>query len=88
MRDINKDNIQVFPSLYDFLCANELKLTDNVKCDIAKHLSELDVQLRRYFPPKRMTQTTGFVIPFMPSLQSTYKYLNKRASSKLQQAVL
>ena len=47
---INKDNTQVFPSLYDFLCANELKLTDNVKCDIAKHLSELGAQLRRYFP--------------------------------------
>jgi hypothetical protein len=26
---INKDNTQVFPSLYDFLCANELKLMDN-----------------------------------------------------------
>ena len=24
------------------LCANELKLTGNVKCDIAKHLNELD----------------------------------------------
>ena len=35
---INKDNAQVLPSLYDFLCANELKL---VKCAIAKHLSEL-----------------------------------------------
>ena len=33
-----------------FLCANELKLTDNVKCDIAKHLSELGAQCRRYFP--------------------------------------
>ena len=33
-----------------YLCANELKLTDNVKCDIAKHLSELGYQLRRYFP--------------------------------------
>ena len=32
-------------------------------------------------------QTTVFVIPFMPCLQSTW-YLNKRASSKLQQAVL
>jgi hypothetical protein len=47
---INKDNTQVFPSLDDFLCANELKLTDNVKCDIVKHLSELGAQLRRYFP--------------------------------------
>jgi hypothetical protein len=47
---INKDNTQVFPSLYDLLCANELKLTDNVKYDIAKHRSELGVQLRRYFP--------------------------------------
>ena len=42
---INKDNTHVFPSLYDFLCANELKLMDNVKCDKAKHLCE---QLRRY----------------------------------------
>uniref|UniRef100_A0A4W5K441 Uncharacterized protein n=1 Tax=Hucho hucho TaxID=62062 RepID=A0A4W5K441_9TELE len=25
-------------------------LTDNVKCDIVKHLSELGEQLRRYFP--------------------------------------
>jgi hypothetical protein len=33
-----------------FLCANELKLTDNIKCEIAKHLSQLGVQLRRYFP--------------------------------------
>ena len=33
-----------------FLCANELKLTDNVKWNIAKHLSELGAQLRRYFP--------------------------------------
>jgi hypothetical protein len=42
---INKDNTQVFQLLYDFLCANELKLTDNVKCAIAKHRSELGVQL-------------------------------------------
>ena len=27
---INKDNTQVFPSLYDLLCENELNLTDNV----------------------------------------------------------
>jgi hypothetical protein len=48
---INKDNTQVFPSLYYFvLCVNELKLTDNVKCDIAKHLIALGAQLRRYFP--------------------------------------
>ena len=33
-----------------FWCANELKLTDNFKCDIAKHLIELGSQLRRYFP--------------------------------------
>jgi hypothetical protein len=33
-----------------FLCANELKLRDNIKCDTAKHLSELGAQLRRYFP--------------------------------------
>ena len=47
---INKDNTQVFPSLYDFLDATELNLKDNVKCDLAKHLSELGAQLRRYFP--------------------------------------
>ena len=46
---INRDNTQVFPSLYDLLCANELKLTDNVKCDIANHLNELGTQLREYF---------------------------------------
>ena len=46
---INKDNTQVFPSLYEFLCANELKLMDNVKSGIAKYLSELGAQLRRYF---------------------------------------
>jgi hypothetical protein len=32
------------------LCANKLKLTDHVICDIEKHLSELGPQLRRYFP--------------------------------------
>ena len=47
---IIKGDTQVFPSLHDFLCANELKLTDSVKCDIKKHLSELAAQLRRYFP--------------------------------------
>ena len=63
---INKDSTQVFPSLYDFLCANEIKLTDYVKCYIAKRLS----WVRNYAGtfPKRMTQTTGFV---MPCLQST-----------------
>ena len=45
---INKDN-RSFHHCMIFLCANELKLTDNVKCDIAKHLSELGTQLRRYF---------------------------------------
>ena len=45
---INKDNTQLFPSFYDFVCANELKLADNVKCDIAKHPSELGAQLRRF----------------------------------------
>ena len=47
---INKDNTQIFPSLYDFVCANEFKLTDNIKYDIAKHLSEMGAQLRRYLP--------------------------------------
>ena len=86
---INKDNTQVFPSIYDCLCANELKLTDNVKCDIEKHLSELGAQLQYQGTfQKRTTQITGFVIPFMPCFQSTYQCLNKKASSKLQQAVL
>ena len=44
---INKDNTQVFPSLHDILCVNELKLTDHVKCDIGKHLRELGAQLCR-----------------------------------------
>ena len=44
---INKDNTQVFTLFYVFLCANEIKLTDNVKCDIVKHLSELGAQLRK-----------------------------------------
>ena len=44
---INKDNTQVFPSMYDFLSANELKLMDNVNFDIVKHLGELGAQLRR-----------------------------------------
>ena len=44
------DNTQVFSQLCVFLCANELKLTDNVKCDIVKHLSDLGAQLRRCFP--------------------------------------
>jgi hypothetical protein len=44
-----------------FLCANELKLTDNVKCDIAKHRSELGVQLRRYLPE---TDETNNCIPY------------------------
>ena len=32
-----------------FFCV-QLKLTDNVKCDIAKHQSKLGAQLRRSFP--------------------------------------
>ena len=45
------------------VCGNELKLTDKVKCHIAKHRS----WVRNYAgtSPKR-TQATGFVIPFMP----------------------
>ena len=41
------------------LCANELKLTDNVKCDIANLLSELGAQLRRYFP--EMDDTNNWI---------------------------
>ena len=47
---INKDSTQVFPSLFAHKKSYELKLTDHVKCDIAKHLSGLGAQLRRYFP--------------------------------------
>lgn len=80
---INKDNTQVFSSLYVFLCANELKFTDNVKCDIAKHLSELGAQFCRYL--SEMDDTNNWIrYPF----QSTYRYLNQKASSKMQQAVL
>ena len=48
---INKDNTGL--SIYHcmiFLCANELKSMDNVKCDIAKQPSELGAHLRRYIP--------------------------------------
>ena len=38
--------------------------------------------------PEWVGCTTGLVIPFTPCLQSTYWYLNKRASLKLQQVVL
>ncbi len=41
---------EVFPTLHDFLCANELCLTDSMKHEITAHLSELAAQLRRYFP--------------------------------------
>uniref|UniRef100_A0A674C2Q6 DUF4371 domain-containing protein n=1 Tax=Salmo trutta TaxID=8032 RepID=A0A674C2Q6_SALTR len=40
---INKDNTQVFPSLYDLLCANELKLTDNsqdLSCNVTLPTAE------------------------------------------------
>ena len=32
------------------ICVQMNKLTDNVKCDVVKHLSELGAQLCRYFP--------------------------------------
>lgn len=47
---INKKNTEAFSSLHDFLLANKLSLTNGVKCDIMKHLSELATRLRRYFP--------------------------------------
>ena len=68
------------------LCANELKLTDNVKCDIVKHLSELGAQLCRYFP--EMHDTNNWIHYSFHALPPVLPYLNKRASSKLQQAVL
>ena len=50
MSALTKTTHRSFHNCMIFLCANKLKLTDNVKCDIAKHLSELGAQLRRYFP--------------------------------------
>ncbi|KAI7789743.1 putative zinc finger BED domain-containing protein 5-like [Triplophysa rosa] len=47
---INENNTEAFSSLHDFLLANELSLTNSVKRDIMKHLSELSSQLRKYFP--------------------------------------
>ncbi|KAI7804398.1 putative zinc finger BED domain-containing protein 5-like [Triplophysa rosa] len=47
---INENNTEAFSSLHDFLLANELNLTNSVKRDIMKHLSELSSQLRKYFP--------------------------------------
>lgn len=47
---INEKNTEAFLSLHDFLLANKLSLTNGVKCDIMKHLSELAKQFRRYFP--------------------------------------
>lgn len=41
---------EVFPTLHDFLCTNELCRTDSMKHEITAHLSELAAQLRRYFP--------------------------------------
>ena len=41
------------------MSANKLKLTDNVKCAIAKHLCELGAQLRRYFP--KMDDTNNWI---------------------------
>ena len=36
-----------------------MQITDNVKCDIAKHLSELGAQLGRYFP--EMDDTNNWI---------------------------
>lgn len=47
---MENNNTEVFPTLHDFLCANELRLTDNMKQEITAHLRELAAQLRRYFP--------------------------------------
>ena len=41
---------EVFPTLHEFLCANELSLTDMMKQEITAHLSALAAQLRKYFP--------------------------------------
>ena len=46
-----------------FLSANELKLTDNVKCDIAKHRSELGAHLRRYFPEHKQLDSLSLPCP-------------------------
>ena len=74
---INKDNTHVFPSLYYFLCANELKLTDNVKCDIAKPLSELGAQLRKYFPA---TDTNNMIHYPFHALPPVYLPISEQVS--------
>ena len=44
---MESNKTEIFTSLNDFLCANELCLTDSVKRDITVHLSELAAQLHR-----------------------------------------
>eukprot|EP00096_Caligus_rogercresseyi_P005480 TRINITY_DN2100_c0_g1_i1.p1 TRINITY_DN2100_c0_g1~~TRINITY_DN2100_c0_g1_i1.p1 ORF type:complete len:323 (+),score=-15.95 TRINITY_DN2100_c0_g1_i1:38-970(+) len=47
---VGKNNIVSFPLLNEFLCENDLSLTDGTKRDIVAHLGELAAELRRYFP--------------------------------------
>ena len=86
---INKDNTQVFPSLYDFfLCCKWTQAYGQCQMWYSEAPEWVGCAIFSGTFLKQMTQTTGFVIPFMPCLQSTYQYLKKRVSSKLQQAVL
>ncbi|KAL2097071.1 hypothetical protein ACEWY4_006278 [Coilia grayii] len=47
---VDKNKTVAFPLLHDFLCENDLSLTDNIKRDITMHLNELADELRRFFP--------------------------------------
>jgi hypothetical protein len=64
---INNDNTQVFPSLYDFLCANEQAYG---QCQMWYSEAPWVSWARNYAGtfPKRMTQTTGFDSFFIPCL--------------------
>lgn len=47
---MDANNTEEFPLLHDFLCSNDLTLSNSVKRDCNIHLEELVAQLRRYFP--------------------------------------
>ena len=61
-----------------FLCVEELKLTDNVKCEIAKHLSDLGAQLRRYFP--KMDDTNNLIFYPFHSLPPVHLLISEQES--------
>jgi hypothetical protein len=51
---------------------------DNVKCDIAKHLSELSAQLRRYFPG--MDSTNNWIRYTFHALPSVHLPISEQES--------